>query len=290
MKKQISKLIILTLILGFGSCKKDDSSSSPTTTASVMSAKIDGVSWTSLSNQTTSSILNHASTCTGIAADSSRINFTILQNVALNGTYNIGFTSGNVATYATTSTSVVWLSNGDPTCTGTLKVTGLNPTTKRISGTFSFKGYRASDNTYKNITTGVFTNVPYQTGISNGSNTFNVKIDNVNWVPTFITGYSSIGFINVEASGLGLDKSVLLFFPDTIMAGTYSLGGPNSFNAYYSPDTISTFIATNGTLSISSHNTTTKKIIGTFNFNAVDAIGGVTTHSITNGAFNIIYN
>jgi hypothetical protein len=66
----------------------------------------------------------------------------MLQNVALNGTYNIGFTSGNVATYATTSSVVGFQWN--PTCTGTLKFTGLNPTTKRISGTFSLRisGFR----------------------------------------------------------------------------------------------------------------------------------------------------
>ena len=291
MKKQLSTLIILTILFGFGSCKKDDSSSgtSTPTPSSAMSAKVDGVDWTSLSSKTSGSIMNNVSTCTGIAADSSRITFTVNQTVALNGTYNIGFGSGNVATYAASASTAAWFSNGDVSCTGTLTVTALNTTTKRMSGTFTFKGYRASNNTYKNITVGVFTNVAYQTGTTSGSNTFTVKINNVNWVPDLILGNSSGGYIDIEASNTAGDKSILLSMPDNITPGVYTLDGTGVVDAYYFPNIATAATASAGTLNITSHNFSTNTIVGTFNFNAVDISGGSSTYSITNGAFTVNY-
>ena len=292
MKKQLSKLLILTLVFGFGSCKKDDSSSgSSSTVTTAMSAKVNGVDWTSLSSKTSGSIMSNVSTCTGIAADSSRITFTVNQTVALNGTYDIGFGSGNVGSYATTSSSVPWLSSGSVTCTGTLTITALNTTSKRMSGTFTFKGYRASDNSFRDITVGVFTNVAYQSGTTGGggSNAFTVKINNVNWVPDLIEGMESSGDLALNASNSAGDKSISFLMPATITPGTYTLDGTGDVDAYYTPNTSAVGVSTSGNFIISSHNTTTNVISGTFNFNAIDIIGGTTTYSITNGVFTINY-
>ncbi|MBK9637067.1 MAG: hypothetical protein IPO63_04345 [Bacteroidetes bacterium] len=255
-----------------------------------MSAKVDGVNWTSLSNKTAGSIINNVSTCTGIASDSSRITFTVNQNVALNGTYDLGFGSGNVGSYATTSSSLPWISSGSVTCTGTLTITALNTTSKRMSGTFAFKGYRASDNTFRDITVGVFTNVAYQDGTTGGgSNTFTVKIDNINWVPDFIQGSISNNDIIIDASNSGGTKIVTLQMPETIIPGSYILDGSGNELGYYSPSLGLMGISTSGTLVINTHNTATNNIIGTFNYNAEGITGPIVTYAISNGTFNITY-
>lgn len=293
MKNKILTLIIGIAFLGFNSCKKDDSDGGASTPgiSNLLTAKVDGVDWTSLSSRTSGSIISNVSLCSGVAADSSRISFSVMQNVALNGTYDLGFGSGNLASFATTGTSVPWVSSGNATCTGTLTITALNTTSKRMSGTFSFKGYRASDNSFKNITVGVFTNVSYSTGTTGGggNNTFTVKIDGVNWVPSVIEGLASNGDLGLSGSNTAGDKYISFAMPDTIMPGTYVLDGTSLVDAYYVPNTSAVGVASAGSLIITSHNTTTGVIVGTFNFNAVDIIGGTTTYNITNGAFNISY-
>lgn len=290
MKNKILILIIAITCIGFISCKKDDSSSDSTpSVTTTLSAKVNGVNWTSLANQTTGSIINNVSTCTGIAADSSRITFTINQNVALNGTYDIGFGSGNVGSFATSSSSVSWLSSGDATCTGTLTITALNTTTKRMSGTFTFKGYRSSDNSFRDITVGVFTNVAYQAGSTGGSNIFTVKINNANWVPNFVYGEATNGDIVIDALNSANTKFVTLQMPETIIPGSYVLDGTGTEIGYYSPSLGLLGVSTSGTLNITTQTTSTKNIIGTFNYIAEEITGPVATYSISNGTFNITY-
>jgi len=290
MKNKILIGIIAFAFLGFSSCKKDDSSSGSSTpsVSNLMTAKVNGVDWTSLGSQTSGSIINNVSACSGIAADSSRITFSVMQNVVANGTYDIGFGSGNIASYSSTATSIAWSSSGN-NCTGTLTITSLNTSTKRMSGTFTFKGYRVSDNSYKDITVGVFTNVAYQTGSTGGVNAFTVKIDNVNWVPNLITGTMNNGEITIVASNTTGTKAINLLVPDNIAPGTYLLDGSGSEEAYYYASSSQIGVSISGSLNITSHNTTTKNIVGTFNFIAEDIILQTTTWNISNGTFNINY-
>ncbi|MBK7888927.1 MAG: hypothetical protein IPJ86_17035 [Bacteroidetes bacterium] len=293
MKIRILTLIIGIAFLGFSSCKKDDSDGGSSTpgTSNLMTAKVDGVNWTSLGSLTGGSIISNVSICSGIAADSSRISFSIMQSVALNGTYDMGFGSGNVASFATTGSSVPWVSSGNATCTGTLTITALNTTSKRMSGTFSFKGYRNSDNSFKEITVGVFTNVAYSTGSTGGggNNTFTVKINNVNWVPDLVIGDASNGDIVIDATNSAGTKSVTLQMPDTITPGSYVLDGNAGVLGYYSPSLGLMGISTSGTLNITTHNTSTNTIIGTFNYTAEEITGPTATYTISNGTFNITY-
>ena len=291
MKNKILTLIIAIASIGFGSCKKDDSSSgSSSTVTTAMSAKVNGVNWTSLSSTTSGSIINNFSTITGIAADSSRISISVNQNFALNGTYDLGFGSGNVGSFATTASSIPWLSNGSFTCTGTLIITALNTTSKRMSGTFTFKGYRASDNTYRDITVGLVTNVPYTTGTTGGgNNTFTVKINNVNWVPDIVLGSIANSDIAIEATNAAGSKFITLQMPETISPGSYLLDGNATVLGYYSPSFGLMGVSTSGTLNITTHNTSTKNIVGTFNYIAEEITGPVATYTISNGTFNIYY-
>lgn len=289
MKKPFLYLIACLLVAGVSSCKKDDETAKTTPAVSnLMTAKVDGVNWTAMSSKVTGSIESNLSNCTGTASDSSIITFSVTDEWVVNGVYDLGFGSANNAAYTLMNGSMPWLTNGNASCTGTMKVTAINTSSKKMSGTFSFKAFNSLTNTFVNITDGVFTNVTYTSSLSGTTNIFNVKIDGVNWVPSFIIGAASNGDISIDAVNTTGDKSVTLVFPETITPGSYTLDG-TSYIGSYSPN-LSTFtISTSGTLVISSHNTSTGNIVGTFNFVAQDLSSGGSSYNLTNGSFSVNY-
>ncbi len=285
-----------SLLLTMYGCKKDSNNSPsnttpPATTAS-MTALVDGVAWTSLSNRAAGSIVNNTSNLTGVASDSTVITMTVTENVTLNGTYDLGPASGNAGVFSpsTAGTAPAWSSNAHPLSNGLLTITSMDTVNKKMGGTFSYKAWRATDNTFKEITQGVFTNVPYITSLSGGgNNTFTIKIDNVTFTPALITGTANNGTLNIIATDSQGIKSVGLGMPDNVSPGTYSM---TPFGTYYGQYNASASVFTmsaSGSLVITSHNTTTNVISGTCAFVSEPLTGGPPTYNLTNGSFTINY-
>ncbi len=181
--------------------------------------------------------------------------------------------------------------NSDAESGGTLSITSIDLVNKTMSGTFSIKVYRAFDLTQKNITEGVFNNIPFETTAippSNSTDTFRVKVNGVDFPAFSVSGISAFGMVNFSASNQQVSKTVGISLPADITPGTYTftLFGPsyigqyNSDSAYMAADT--------GTITILEHNTISKKIRGTFDFHAAE-LPGTQEAQLTEGYFSITY-
>lgn len=291
-----SGLLAASMLLMFTGCSKDDdnnSTNTPTPAAASMTAKVDGVAWSSLTNKVAASIISNVTNITGVASDSTVITITVQDAVSVGDTIDLGPGSGNAGAFAPTTNGSIpaWSSNGNAACYGELIITAMDVTNKKISGTFEFKVWRATDNTFKTITDGVFSNVTYSTSVSGGgNNTFTVKIDNVTFTPAIIAGTVNFGNILISAADNQGSKAVGLNVPETVTPGTYTIGTiGDMYYGTYNPNSTTYTVSNSGTVIITSHNTTTKNIVGSFNFVSAPFGGGGTSYNLTNGAFNITY-
>lgn len=295
-------LVLLTsaMVIGFAGCKKDDDDDAaatptpPPAPTPVMTCKVNAVNWASISNRAAGSIVNNTSNLTGVATDSTVITMTVTENIELNGVYDLGPSSLNGGVFAPSTNGTggsSWTSNAHPTSTGEMIVTAMDTVNKRISGTFHFKAWRATDNTFKDITNGVFTDVPYITSLtSTGSNLFSVKINNVLFTPASITGVVNSGDIMIIASDSQASQTVGITIPETATVGTHAMGSMGAdYYGQYNPNGSTFTISTSGSVVITSHNTTTDQIVGTFSFNSAPLGGGAPTFNLTQGSFTINY-
>ena len=166
-------ILASSMLFMFTGCSKDDDNnapSTPTPAAASMTAKVDGVNWTSLTNRAAASIISNVTNLTGVASDSTLLTITIQDAVSVGDTIDLGPGSGNAGVFALTPNGLAtaWSSNGNPACFGEMIITAMDVTNKKMSGTFEYKVWRASDNTFKTITDGIFTNITYATSISGG--------------------------------------------------------------------------------------------------------------------------
>ena len=174
---------------------------------------------------------------------------------------------------------------------GTLSITSIDAVNKTMSGTFSITVYRQTDSTQKIITEGVFDKISYTTTPippANSSDTFKVKVDGVDFPVYSILGTSVFNKISISASDQAVSKTVGLSFPDDIAPGvyTFTLFGPDYIGQYNVGTSF--LIASSGTLTILQHNTTTKRISGTFDFPAEEILG-TNMAQLTEGYFSVIY-
>ena len=164
MKKVLFCTLLVFLAVGWVSCRKETSIENGKGLATDMVATIDGVSWEAADSTQTAVISNGLVTISGISPDGQEISIT-LNNTAI-GAYGLNQTSPSLAIYANLDSvgSYAYSTNqGSDTSQagGTVNVTALDEVNRTISGIFSFKTYRNSDGSQKNITAGVFYNIPY---------------------------------------------------------------------------------------------------------------------------------
>ena len=175
---------------------------------------------------------------------------------------------------------------------GTLNITSIDTVNKTISGTFNMRVYRQFDGKQKTITEGIFTNVSYESTAlppANAKDTFRVKVDGKDFPAESISGNAFYGRITLSASDRMVTRTVGITILDDISAGTYSLGGFSSDNiGQYNIGTATLMAASEGKLTILEHNTTTKRIRGSFNFTAKEMLG-TSSAAITEGYFSLTY-
>ena len=128
-----------------------------------MVATINGTQWEADSTSY-ATFSQGMATISGFSADGQEINITLSDTVA--GLYSLNQTSPSFAIYTNLDSTgnYAWTTNqGADTSQagGTLNVISLDRVNKTISGIFSFKAYRNSDGSQKNITAGSFYNIPY---------------------------------------------------------------------------------------------------------------------------------
>jgi hypothetical protein len=181
----------------------------------------------------------------------------------------------------------------DDEIAGIVDITSINTVAKTISGTFSFKASRDSDNAEINITEGSFTDIPYKDGAilppSVAADTFHVKIDGTLFTPYAISGNAILSnhTIMVQGSDSAALKTVALTMPDNITPGSYSMDGITYYGLYNNGD--SSLGPVSGTLEILEHNTSTKRIRGKFDYKAESPVDPNIAASLTEGYFSVVY-
>ncbi|WP_298139448.1 DUF6252 family protein [Flavobacterium sp.] len=198
--------------------------------------------------------------------------------------------------------SFVSVSNGDVNFadfpeyndTAEVNIVSLNSSTNNITGTFKFTGVRFTDDTGDTIETKEFTNgqfnLTYTSDTTSPSdNSFFAKLNGASFNPTNVDGYNNSGVISIIGRR-GAVENINLAFPNTITPGTYNIefGGTYMGNYILNSTGEGVFGGETGTVTIISHNTSTKRIKGTFNFNATSFFS-TATYNVTEGTFEVTY-
>ncbi|MDB5203187.1 MAG: hypothetical protein JWQ27_2596 [Ferruginibacter sp.] len=268
-------------------------------------AKIDGVQW--VANQSSGAIRNGGYIMiNGQSTDGKVLVIQVVDSGV--HAYTLDEFGDNGAAYVLTpnGSSFGFTSNasGDTSLAGgKVSITSIDTTNKKMSGTFKFRVLRDIDTVSHAFTEGSFTNISYTTsnGIppGNPTDTFRVKLNGVDWVNYNATGiYTNLlGQTNISiisSYDANTDKNIGLDMSGTIVPGSYSFSAipfPGDPSALYdngaTPDT--SYSADGGNLTILEHNTTTKRIRGTFNFIATPVSGGGTPITFTAGYFSVKY-
>tara|TARA_R110002050_G_scaffold233063_1_gene368725 strand:+ start:8019 stop:8942 length:924 start_codon:yes stop_codon:yes gene_type:complete len=215
------------------------------------------------------------------------------------GTYPLGITQNSVetnsVTYADPGTGNVWPSVKDfTTKQGEVTITEIDEVNKTISGIFYFTGYNVSQES-KEFTKGVFNKIPYATNVptSNNGNTFFAKVDGVEFLEEGIGGAllsipGTPSIITISATKTSLETISISVNAD-ITDGTYEFSSFDPPLGQYNLSLTDGVVSDSGTLTITSHDTFNKRIIGTFSFKASSILGTGSSYEITEGSFDVTY-
>lgn len=178
--------------------------------------------------------------------------------------------------------------------TAEVNIVSLNSSTNNITGTFKFTGVRFADDTGDTIETKEFTNgqfnLTYTSDTTSPSdNSFFAKLNGANFNPTNVDSFNNSGIISIIGRR-GTVENINLALPNTITPGTYNIefGGTYMGNYILNSTGEGVFGGETGTVTIISHNTSTKRIKGTFNFNATSFFS-TATYNVTEGTFEVTY-
>ena len=287
MKKIFKTLLCLTLFgLLLTSCSKDSDNDTPVASAGKFMAKVDG---TSFEADGAAQIYNNVIIVAG-QMGTKTISVTVTKGVV--GTYDVKGTALGVTPDAeinyspdgkTVSSSV--FATGETV--GTVTITEIDQVNKTVSGTFSSKVIPASTGSIADITSGSFTKIPY---VTTPASTLTAKIDGTPFAATIVASQRGFGELVINAQSLNGAQIISLSVSDAITPGTYAIGEPGSEDAY-ALYTVSSniFMSNTGTITITTHNTTTKRIEGTFSFTADPISAEGDGHALTEGTFAVTY-
>jgi hypothetical protein len=164
MNRVINHTVLGLLTIAMFACHKYTSIENSDGLPADMLATINGVPWEAADSTQTAVVSTGGITISGISSDGQEISITLNDTVV--GLYVLNQPSASLAVYANLDSvgSYAYSTNqGSDTSQagGTVNVTSINPAIRTISGIFSFKVYRNSDGSQKDITAGVFYNIPY---------------------------------------------------------------------------------------------------------------------------------
>ncbi|MGN6420349.1 MAG: DUF6252 family protein [Pseudobacter sp.] len=283
------------MVLGLASCLKEKSvDSTEDGGTGILRMKIDGKQWTA--NKAVSAVVtNDLVVITGVSQDD--ITLVIQLETATTGTFQLDQASTHVATVLdiNEASPVAYTTNQGANSSiagGTVNITSIENATKRISGNFSMKVYRATDDKTLMITEGFFENLTYTTTTPNpgGSNTLTMKVDGGDFTGTSVDGNEALGMIVITAQDAGGIKGVTLGFPATITQGTYTLDNANFYTAFYQNATLVYGAGAGGSLTITQHDVANRTVKGTFSFTGEDqSTPPGPDVAVTSGSFSVTY-
>lgn len=164
MKKATLYSTLVLMAATLFSCHKETSIEAGKGLPADMVAVVNGVHWQAADSTESATFSQGMATISGISADGYEINITLGDTVV--GIYSLNQSSTSMAIYADLDStgSFAWSTlQGSDTAQagGTVNIISLDRVNNTISGIFSFKVYRDSDGSQRNITAGTFYNIPY---------------------------------------------------------------------------------------------------------------------------------
>jgi hypothetical protein len=289
-----SILFAFGFLVFLSSCQKELDDTGSGSASGNFKAKIDGTWWVANKLATATKSFGFI-TITGISADKKALRILLLDSGV--HTYDVDAASVNTAIFIDSSGSTIQTyTSAQATLPGQVHISSIDTAHKTMSGTFSFKTHHQTDTTEKSFTEGSFTNISYSSSLPIGGNptdTFHVKIGTAAlWDAPVVLGVASGGQLAITGSDPTASKSVALTMSSTITPGIYNFSLTGTTLGIYVPDADpnNIKISSLGTLTILEHNTTTKRIRGSFNFTASDIMNPLSFVLLTQGYFSITYN
>lgn len=285
MKKIFAMLFLASI---FVACTKNDDT---TSSNGNFTANINGVGWSA--NKYGAARSAGLTNVTGSSSNKMYITMTLSgQSV---GVYRLTYNTANalVLMDSSTSTPINYTSNASTDTSlagGYVYITTVDTANKTVSGTFWSKVYNQSTNSSKPITNGVFTNIPYATtGSTSGSDTLTLTLNGNYWAPPSKYTSNQSGYISIGGFEGANGKSISVALPTTVTAGAYTLASfGTTYLVNYNAATTDPYLTTSGTITVLEHNTSTKRVRGTFAMNASNA-NFTATATVTNGYFSFSY-
>lgn len=312
--KKISILFLSAFIstVSLISCSKDDNDDSNDNTEVIaedgtLKVDFDGQTFVSTSIQAIvkKSISNNLISITGIRSSNGDV-IQITLPTSKVGTYtwstyaNTNGTLGIAYIPANSANSFICVAKEDAadvanyTDTGSVTITSIDQTTKKISGTFQFTGvdFTGANNKpeIKVFTKGSFTNISFNTDVPpSTTNTFSAKLDGTIFTATNVMAISQGGKILISARR-GDVETFGISLPSTINAGTYAVEAYGlDYTFQYTKDMTSNGIFTGeGSIVITSHDTSKKIIKGTFTSKYTSLFVN-NIYNATEGVFSVSY-
>ena len=284
--------IALLALTGYACSSDGDGDEEPGKVAGAIVATIDGETWKT--STTSAIIINGTITIAGTKADGSNLTLSVMTSTTA-GSYPvtgedasvpdaiISFNEGSGVDYVSSYYE-------DGVEVGRIVITEIDTENETISGTFYGKVLRlAPSETELIIETGSFTEIPYVEETEPAEdNSGSAKINGDAFTPNIIGATKSFGNILINLS-LNGTKTIAINVADNATVATHNFGSIG--DDYYAMYTVSSTsnVSTSGSVVITLHNTTTKRIEGTFSFQAEPFPMGGTAVSITNGTFAVSY-
>lgn len=221
---------------------------------------------------------------------------TIILNVnsATVGEYNISQTNGHYAEFIPnmSANATRYSTENSDNGSGFIRISSINEETKTMSGNFNFKAYRLSDGTFRTVSDGTFSNVPYKyyniADTSSFDNIFIFSDETQQRTATEISAFrnDTALIITGEVDRSEAWESVTIWMSPTINAGVHYITAEGPVWAKFQYGFYE-FQAVNGSITIIENDASESLVKGTFFFNYVDNENQ--TLSITGGQFEVQY-
>jgi hypothetical protein len=168
---------------------------------------------------------------------------------------------------------------------GTIIVTEFDDENHTISGTFHSRMKRSVPKEEEIEIGGSFTKISYTPAPIASS--FSVQIDGNAFTPSVINAIGSFDILMISA--IDVTQSVAIVVPQNTSTGTFSLedGLAGDYRGVVTQGLLS-FESVSGSVTISKHDKTTRRIEGTFSFMAEDFVSGGSPVNVS-GEFSVSY-
>ncbi|MBP7077566.1 MAG: hypothetical protein KBB11_11000 [Bacteroidales bacterium] len=286
MKRILTIAILFTVLLSvFWACTTGGNTDQ---TRPVMYAMVNSVNWRCADPH--ARISENSIVVYGTSANGQTIQLRILAGEK--GEYALNMQTGHEGKFIPNMSDAVvaYSTNSSTQGTGMAIINSINEESKTVSGSFYFKGYRATDGSFKSISDGTFTNVPYKfintVDTSVFDNVMYATVSDESWVPNQITAVKNDTAIIITGTLSASWESLTIILPLTTGAGVHYITAEGPVIARFQ-QAFYTYIGTAGSCTISQHDTERQIIRATFFFNFVD--NNNVTRSITAGNFEVMY-